>query len=76
VVKVATATGGRTMIKTREIFGYVCEAIGLVIVMAMLYLVIALAYSIMNVPEPEERCFKAATSEMAYCRTQQYWEVK
>jgi hypothetical protein len=64
------------MIKTRDIFVYVCEAIGLVLIIGMMWVAIAVAYSIINVPQAEERCFKAATSEMGYCRTQRQWEVK
>lgn len=60
----------------KELFTFVMDGVALVALFATVYLVTMVSYALMHAPEPEERCFRAATAEMAYCRTQARWEVE
>ena len=49
------------------------SALLLIGIIGALWAYVWIADALMNAPEPEERCFDGATSEMTYCREQRSW---
>ena len=49
------------------------QAALLVVFIGALWAYVWIADALLNAPEPTERCFTGATSEMTYCREQLHW---
>lgn len=59
--------------RARKAIAVTGQALLLMFCIFALWATVWLADAIINSPQPTERCFKTATTDTDYCRSQRYW---